>query len=705
MRHRISFLFTSGIILLAAVSTRSFAAAQSVEPGPGDRMLADYFKKETAAIEDRSLANIKTLEDWNAKKPEYRQQLFEMLGLSPMPERSDLKPVVTGRIEHDSFLVEKLQFQSMPGLYVTADLFLPKKIEKPLPAILYVCGHARVATNGVSFGNKTGYQHHGEWFARNGYVCLIIDTIELGEIQGIHHGTYREGMWWWNSRGYTPAGVEAWNGIRALDYLETRPEVDRNRFGVTGRSGGGAYSWWITALDDRIKCAAPVAGITDLHNHVVDGTVEGHCDCMFIVNTYRWDYAQVAALAAPRPLLICNSDKDSIFPLDGVYRIHQEVRRIYNLNKAGDKLGLLITEGPHKDTQDLQVPVFRWFNRHLKGEDPIIEMAATKFFEPEQLKVFDKLPTDERTSKIHETFVPAAQTPTMPKSPDDWTQQREEWRMALDKKVFAAWPGQTERLLVTRAKAISFGGLSLEVFDFTSQDPVRLSLVVMKTEEGKYSDHVELRALDEAQWMKFTNNLPLHMARWLSSTPAKPDEKHFVSVHETAMIDSLRRECQNQTIVGFAPRGVGLSAWDSSEKKRIQIRRRFMLLGETLDSMRVWDVRRAIQAIRGIDELKSKSLTVSGVGIMGANVLYAALYEPNLASLELTNLPESHRQGPDYLNVLRFLDIPQAVAMAEERTRVHLIDSGNLEWRYPTDVTMRLGWDRGRLRIDSAGAQ
>ena len=92
------------------------------------------------------------------------------------------------------------------------------------------------------------------------------------------------------NRGYTPAGVEAWNCIRALDYLETRPEVDPKRLGVTGRSGGGAYSWWIAAIDERIKAAVPVAGITDLQNHVVDGCVEGHCDCMYMVNTYRWDY-------------------------------------------------------------------------------------------------------------------------------------------------------------------------------------------------------------------------------------------------------------------------------------------------------------------------------------------------------------------------------------------------------------------------------
>src|SRR5439155_1435406 len=82
------------------------------------------------------------------------------------------------------------------------------------------------------------------------------------------------GRWWWASRGYTPAGVEAWNGIRALDYLETRPEVDRSRIGITGRSGGGAYSWWIAALDDRIKVAVPTAGITTLKNHILDGAID-----------------------------------------------------------------------------------------------------------------------------------------------------------------------------------------------------------------------------------------------------------------------------------------------------------------------------------------------------------------------------------------------------------------------------------------------
>lgn len=114
-------------------------------------------------------------------------------------------------------------FSRYPGLYITANLYLPdRKIDKPLPTILYVCGHGGVKKDGVSFGNKTSYHHHGIWFAHD-YACLIIDTLQLGEIEGEHHGTYNLNKWWWMARGYTSAGVEAWNCMRALDYLEDPP--------------------------------------------------------------------------------------------------------------------------------------------------------------------------------------------------------------------------------------------------------------------------------------------------------------------------------------------------------------------------------------------------------------------------------------------------------------------------------------------------
>jgi dienelactone hydrolase len=582
-----------------------------------DARLRNYFHAETESITARTAASLTNAAEWKATRDTSRKQLSEMLGLDPLPPRGDLKAVVTGKVEKEDFVVENLHFQSLPGLYVTANLYLPKQIAKPLPAILYLSGHGPVVKNGISYGNKVFYQHHGIWFARHGYACLVLDTLQLGEIEGLHHGTYREAMWWWNSRGYTPAGVEAWNSMRALDYLETRPEVDKTRFGATGRSGGGAYSWWITALDDRIRVACPVAGITDLHNHIIDGTVEGHCDCMFTVNTWRWDYARVAALAAPRPLLIVNTDRDSIFPLDGVVRLHSLVRQVYRGCGAETNLGLVISEGPHKDTQDLQVPVFRWFNRHLKGEDPLIERPAVKLLEPEELKVFATLPPDAINTNIQDTFVPRANVTTNV-SPGDY----ERLLAALKEKSFRGWPETTPKL---ELKSTDASGT--QTFELETQPHVQLRLLIAG--DPKRTRRIVLRISD---------NPP-----------------------ETG---------KDAAFAYFVPRGLGEDSWSGDAKKQVQIRRRFMLLGQTLESMRVWDIRQAIRALR--TRYPETKLSVEGNGVQGVNLLYAALYEPGLAGATFADLPPSHQQAPDYLNVLRIMDIPVALKIAESRFPVNL---------------------------------
>src|SRR5216110_2477621 len=128
--------------LLAAESPPSTRPAGPTTRGTerGDRLLADYFRDQTAQIGGQCLADVKSALDWEAKKGEYRRQLAEMLGLWPMPEKTDLKPVITGKIDHPQFTVENLHFQSRPGLYVTGNLYIPKNLDKPAPTILYVCG-------------------------------------------------------------------------------------------------------------------------------------------------------------------------------------------------------------------------------------------------------------------------------------------------------------------------------------------------------------------------------------------------------------------------------------------------------------------------------------------------------------------------------------------------------------------------------------
>ena len=585
--------------------------------------LQDYFEHQVESIEHRSKQILypESKESWGRKAPELRRQLAEMLGLDPMPKRTPLSPVVTKTVHHELYTVQNLHFQSLPGLYVTGNLYLPKDTSTPQPAILYVCGHASAKKGNISFGNKTAYQHHGIWFAKHGFVCLTIDTIQLGEIEGTHHGTYRYGRWWWNSKGYTPAGVEAWNGMRALDYLQSRQEVDPDRLGITGRSGGGVYSWWVAALDERVKVAVPVAGITDLRNYVVDGAVEGHCDCMFMVNQYRWDYPLIASLIAPRPLLVANSDKDSIFPLDGVIRTHEQVRNVYNILDASDRLGLLITEGPHKDTQDLQVPTFRWFQRWLKGIDEPVTVAALKEIPPDQLRVFDQLPADEIVTSVDSSFIKVEPNGAIPKSMDEWEDQ-------ISRRIEAL-------------KAHSFA------------------------ESGD-------DAVDEIA----------------------PGLFPFWQYH---------RNAQNASIVEITERPGVLK--DLSPHKINQIRRRYMLIGQTLDSTRVLELSRTLQRLISEHNHKDSPLIIKAEANMAVNAIYAGLlldpgiWKTTKVKFHLSHLPASHMEGPDYLNIMKVTRLGESLASLARHVEVVVEQSPQSLNEFNLTLVSTLGREASKLKM------
>ena len=654
----------------------AFSLCAAVFNTSGDKMFARYFQSETDRLATGSLADVKTLEDWTARKDRYRREMHEMLGLDPAPKRTPLMATITGKVEHDDFEVWKLHYQSIPRLYVTANLYVPKNLKKPAPTILYVCGHGRVKKDGVSYGNKVHYQHHGIWFARHGYVCLTIDTLQLGEIEGIHHGTYNHDMWWWNSRGYSSASVEAWNCIRALDYLETLDFVDKKRFGVTGRSGGGAYSWWISVLDERIKVSAPVAGITNLKNHVyagypnsgrlAHGVVEGHCDCMFHVNTYRWDFDQVAALVAPRPLMILNTDDDRIFPLDGVTDVFNGARRIYDLYGERDKLGLSIVPGGHSDTQPLRVPAFSWFNRHLKGENGPITVAAERLFEPEQLQVFKELPEDAINASIQETFTQLANGKSKPlgKTLD-----------LLREKTFRGWPAEEEALNAKRVFRTEYEGVVFEAFDFDSQEHIRLRAYIAYRKDLEKPSRVDLEVLNEEYWHKYLRlGRPAFANVW-------SDELELAGIKADALVTEKQRLAITKRMAGvrkgdvvfvaFMPRGLGLSALTQDKQHITQTRRRFMLLGQTLAGMQVWDVRRCVRLVRELGY--ECPLTLWGYDSTSSQVALAALYEL-IATVHVKGYPKNDKVLPDYLNISRIATPAQILELTRQRSRVNVLD-------------------------------
>jgi hypothetical protein len=691
-------------VCLVAVPT--FAAEPAADTTRGDKMFDAYFRRQTKQIADACLADVKTKADWEKKRPELRRQFLDMMGLWPLPERTDLKPVVTGTIDTEHFTIEKLHFQSIPGLYVTANLYVPKKAKFPAPAVLYVCGHGATIVDKVSYGNKVFYQHHPAWLAEHGYVCLIVDTLELGELQGIHHGTYREKMWWWQTLGYTPAGIELWNGIRALDYLESRKEVDAKRMGVTGRSGGGATSWWVGAADERVRCIIPVAGIADLQAHVVEGVAErfkkgvisGHCDCMYFVNTYRWDFPTVAALCAPRPLMLGNSDADDIFPVPGYRRLYDKASRVYDLYGAADKFVLLETKGPHKDTPELRRGAFAWLNKWLKDEKGEVTEREYAKLEPQKLKVIDKAPADAINATVHETFIKPAvveQPQDAEKAREWWKGKGEELKKELLAKCFHGWPEKAPPLGMKAAGDVKSDGLRLRAFDFTSEEAVELRLWLLTAEKVEKPTLVVLTAVDETGWGEWTRELgpAFREVLQLGAEPKRDDAK-FAQTKKAL-------EANKWAFATIAPRGVGPTRYaEAGTLADNQIRRRFALLGQTLDGQRVWDVRRGLAVLRGLDDLKGAPLWLQGKGDMAGVVLYAGIFEPDVARLDLWELPPSHRQGPTFLNVRRVLDTPQALALVWPR-KVMLYakdDAAAKTWAWPLRLQKALGGDALKIR-------
>jgi cephalosporin-C deacetylase-like acetyl esterase len=622
------------LICLAALTSgipfiMPYLSADPVGTNSDNQMLA-FLKEEATRLDAQFLEGVTNRAQWEARRPELRQQYLEMLGLWPLPERTRLNARVTGVIERDEgFRVEKLHFQSRPRLYVTGNLYLPKDAKEgaKLPAVLYVCGHSDRGRD----GNKAAFQHHGMWFATHGYVCLVIDTLQLGEIAAIHHGTYRYGRWWWQARGYTPAAVECWNGIRALDYLQSRPEVDPDRIAVTGISGGGAATFWIAAADERVKVAVPVSGMSDLEDYVGQKVVNGHCDCMFLINTFQWPWTQIAALVAPRPLLFENSGHDTIFPMSGDDRVRARLERLYGFytNRTDRLFDIGVTPGGHDDKPELRLMAYRWINRFLKNDDSPVTEPELPPIEGKLLRVFpDELPADELNTKIDELFVPMA-TNALPRTATEFQSWRKSKLAELRRIVFRSVPEKFES-----QTGIKPDNRKVEAGTMSTERGITIPWKFFPAQRSKSSSALWLVVLGEDESLDF-----------------KPEW--------------LTKAIGDAAVLLVAPRGSGPMRW--ADPAPFYIQRSLPLLGRTVDSCRLVDVLAAAASVLPTKRGGDRSVKIIGRGSAGVIAAYAALLEPRLSEVVVVAPPASHRDGPIFLNVLRVLDVPEAFGLLAPR--------------------------------------
>lgn len=599
-------------LLFALLLASPLLPAQPVAPAPADeaafhRMLEARediharILKEAREITENAAAELASPARWESVRARRLQEMRDMLGLLPWPARTPLNVKVTGIFDKGDYTIEKIAFESMPRIFVTGNLYLPKSRTKPLPAVIYVCGHAY-----SPHGDKTAYQRHGISLARNGYAAFILDSIQIAETFALHHGVFNQEMWDWYSRGYTPAGVEVWNAMRALDYLETRPEIDAGRFAITGRSGGAAMSWFTAAVDPRIRVAIPVMGISTNAANVEAGTQLGHCDCMFCINFYKQDMLHQGGLIAPRPLLMVHGVKDTLFPVKGYTEFERVVGNLYQGYGRQDHFKNIVVDTGHADSDFLREQAIHWLDKHLMGIPPRRLDMDYSNAPPEELSVFGGAPpADAQNFRIHETFTshgPLGQF----ESP-------------------AAWKERSSALLATLRSLL----------------PPTKDSFVPKTDLRKPS--------------KAAGKLPAIL--YIASNGE--DERYQARLLRGA-------ESRGETVrMVVWPRGIGEIPFSRDTERNFL--RDAMLIGETLDSLRLRDVRAALGALKAMPEVDAARITVVGRGVSGILGLYAAILDPAVLQVLLLDPPESHREGPVFLNILRHTDLPEAAALLAPR--------------------------------------
>lgn len=347
------------------------------------RMVHNYYLDQVTRAERRGLRikeALETKEEAEAYVKEVQKKIRACF--APFPQkRTPLKPRITGTVERDEYRIENIIFESRPGFLVTANLYLPKNREFPLPGVVGTCGHS---ANGKA---AEAYQAFGQGLARLGYVVLVYDPIGQGErlqyldetMKPSLRGATREHALAGNQQfliGQFFGTWRAWDGMRALDYLLTRKEVDPAHLGVTGNSGGGTMTTWLCGVEPRWTMAAPSCFVTTWRRNMENEIPQDTEQCPPRSLAMALDHDDYLTAQAPDPVIILPKEKD-YFDVRGSEEALGRLKHLYKLLGAEENVDLFAGPTNHGFTQENREAMYRWFNRATGVSDAQTEPELT----------------------------------------------------------------------------------------------------------------------------------------------------------------------------------------------------------------------------------------------------------------------------------------------------------------------------------------
>jgi len=323
----------------------------------------------------------RSLGEWEMRKKALREQILLSAGLTPMPAKSPLHAQVFGRSDRDGYSIEKVLLETLPGYYLGGNLYRPAASKGKHPGILIAHGHWEYGRLENQELNSTPKQ--GITMARQGYVVFAYDMTGYNDtVQTPHEfGGGREQLW-----SFGPLALQLWNSIRALDFLLSQEDIDADRVGITGASGGGTQTLLLTAVDDRIRFSAPV--------NMVSAIMQGGCVCENAPFLRRGtNNVEIAAMAAPRPMILISG------PQDWTKNVAQEeypaIRKLYEFYGKSENVSNSVVNAPHNYNRESREHVYRFLGRHVLGVDDVNSLREKDEIEVEKLQ--DMLVLHDRT--------------------------------------------------------------------------------------------------------------------------------------------------------------------------------------------------------------------------------------------------------------------------------------------------------------------
>ena len=571
--------------------------------------------------------------------------------LGDLPTKTPLNSNILGVINEKDYRIEKVVFESSPKHHVTASLYLPNKTGV-YPAVLFLCGHESTAKATES------YQKTAQLFVKNGFVVMMIDPISQGERYQIldslgkpatrggttEHTLLNAGA---NLVGTSVAAYELWDNIRSIDYLESRPEVDKNRIGCIGNSGGGTQTTYLMAFDERIKIAAPCSYVANRERNLeLFGASDG-CQHIPFEGREMLEIEDFLIAAAPKPLLILAGKFDFV-DFNGVKQVEKDLKQVYSLYKKPNNFKLFSWDDGHgisKPKREEAITFFRTFfcndnSRIIEQESDVLDENLLKCTVTGQVVSSYK---DEKTVQ----GLNLEMANKLKASRDSFARLNEQIRIERISQLI----GYTnEKLSITS-----------EIVQSKEYDLFVLQKVIIRPK----------------------NEIPIPFLVYYPKTNHQPAEVEIIlnedGKDKIASSEMVLEMIKSGKIVVIPDlRGMG-ETFDKSEQndpkywnKEYRNAMISLHIGKTLTGQRVTDLKATVQYFISKYENTNISISIKAKGIYGSIALYAGLFEPSIKSINILNAISSYydllenplmKNAYSYVipSVLKYYDLPDII--------------------------------------------